>query len=34
MGVSHASQTEDTGNLIALAIGFQNAPEGLLVALF
>ena len=34
MGVSYASQTEDTGNLIALAIGFQNAPEGLLVALF
>jgi zinc transporter, ZIP family len=34
VGVSYASQTEDTGNLIALAIGFQNAPEGLLVALF
>ncbi|GAA0324461.1 ZIP family metal transporter [Bacillus carboniphilus] len=34
VGVSYASDTEGTGNLIALAIGFQNAPEGLLVALF
>jgi len=34
VGVSYASDTPDTGNLIALAIGFQNAPEGFLVALF
>jgi ZIP family zinc transporter len=34
VGVSYASGASDTGNLIALAIGFQNAPEGLLVALF
>lgn len=35
VGVSYASDpTQDTGNLIAFAIGFQNAPEGLLVALF
>jgi len=34
VGVSYASETPDTGNLIALAIGFQNAPEGFLVALF
>ena len=34
VGVSYASTEGDTGNLIALAIGFQNAPEGLLVALF
>lgn len=34
VGVSYASDTEGTGNLIAFAIGFQNAPEGLLVALF
>lgn len=34
VGVSYASNTEDTGNLIAFAIGLQNAPEGFLVALF
>ena len=34
VGVSYASDTADTGNLIAFAIGLQNAPEGLLVALF
>jgi zinc transporter, ZIP family len=34
VGVSYASETPDTGNLIAFAIGFQNAPEGFLVALF
>ena len=34
VGVSYASEDGDTGNLIAWAIGFQNAPEGLLVALF
>ncbi|WP_075981124.1 ZIP family metal transporter [Bacillus massilinigeriensis] len=35
VGVSYASQSHhETGNLIALAIGFQNAPEGFLVALF
>lgn len=34
VGVSYASGTEGTGDVIALAIGFQNAPEGLLVALF
>jgi zinc transporter, ZIP family len=34
VGVSYASGSGDTGNMIALAIGFQNAPEGLLVALF
>ncbi len=34
VGVSYASDTADTGNLIAFAIGPQNAPEGLLVALF
>jgi zinc transporter, ZIP family len=34
VGVSYASNITDTGNLIALAIGFQNAPEGFLVALF
>ncbi|RAK23115.1 ZIP family zinc transporter [Anoxybacillus vitaminiphilus] len=34
VGVSYASNVSDTGNLIALAIGFQNAPEGFLVALF
>ncbi|MDZ5470543.1 ZIP family metal transporter [Bacillus sp. 31A1R] len=35
VGVSYASGTETgTGNLIAFAIGLQNAPEGFLVALF
>ncbi|WP_147531722.1 ZIP family metal transporter [Bacillus marasmi] len=35
VGVSYASDPAlETGNLIAFAIGFQNAPEGLLVALF
>ncbi len=35
VGVSYASgDTADTGNLIAFAIGLQNAPEGFLVALF
>lgn len=35
VGVSYASgEGDEIGNLIALAIGFQNAPEGLLVALF
>lgn len=34
VGVSYASNTHDTGNLIAFAIGLQNAPEGFLVALF
>ena len=35
VGVSYASgEGSEIGNLIALAIGFQNAPEGLLVALF
>lgn len=34
VGVSYASHAEGTGNFIALAIGFQNAPEGLLVALY
>lgn len=34
VGVSYASNVEDTGNLIAFAIGLQNAPEGFLVALF
>ncbi|HWO74909.1 MAG TPA: ZIP family metal transporter [Bacillus sp. (in: firmicutes)] len=34
VGVSYASESGGTGNLIAFAIGFQNAPEGLLVALF
>ncbi|WP_409305214.1 ZIP family metal transporter [Peribacillus sp. SCS-155] len=34
VGVSYASEHQDTGNLIAFAIGLQNAPEGLLVALF
>lgn len=33
--MSYASgEGGEIGNLIALAIGFQNAPEGLLVALF
>ncbi|MFD2443304.1 ZIP family metal transporter [Bacillus sp. CGMCC 1.16607] len=34
VGVSYASNHGETGNMIAFAIGFQNAPEGLLVALF
>ncbi len=34
VGVSYASDAEETGNLIAFAIGVQNAPEGFLVALF
>ncbi|CUA79085.1 ZIP family metal transporter [Anoxybacillus suryakundensis] len=35
VGVSYASgEQSHIGDLIALAIGFQNAPEGLLVALF
>lgn len=34
VGVSYASDAADTGNLIAFAIGLQNAPEGFLVALF
>ncbi len=35
VGVSYASGEQNhIGDLIALAIGFQNAPEGLLVALF
>lgn len=35
VGVSYAAgEGGEIGNLIALAIGFQNAPEGLLVALF
>lgn len=34
VGVSYASNNGETGNMIAFAIGFQNAPEGLLVALF
>ncbi|MDQ0270692.1 ZIP family metal transporter [Cytobacillus purgationiresistens] len=35
VGVSYASNNGgDTGNLIAFAIGLQNAPEGFLVALF
>ena len=28
VGVSYASTVSDTGNLIAFAIGLQNAPEG------
>ncbi|KIL45873.1 ZIP family metal transporter [Jeotgalibacillus soli] len=34
VGVSYALGDADTGNLIAFAIGLQNAPEGFLVALF
>ncbi|WP_338781344.1 ZIP family metal transporter [Metabacillus sp. FJAT-52054] len=34
VGVSYAADASETGNLIAFAIGFQNAPEGFLVALF
>jgi zinc transporter, ZIP family len=34
VGVSYASDSHDIGNLIAFAIGLQNAPEGFIVALF
>ena len=34
VGVSFASQVEDLGPLVALAIGLQNIPEGFLLALF
>lgn len=34
VGVSYTSASQDLGNLIALSIGLQNAPEGLIVALF
>jgi len=34
MGVSYASEQENLGPLVAIAIGVQNAPERLLVALF
>ncbi|GAX91290.1 ZIP family metal transporter [Effusibacillus lacus] len=34
VGVSYGSEQTGLGGLIALAIGFQNAPEGFLVALF
>jgi zinc transporter, ZIP family len=34
VGVSYSVEQSDTGNLIAFAIGLQNAPEGFLVALF
>ena len=34
VGVSYASTSSETGNLIAFAIGLQNAPEGFLIALF
>lgn len=34
VGVSYASEQVELGPVIALAIGFQNAPEGFLVALF
>ncbi|MBD1380374.1 ZIP family metal transporter [Metabacillus arenae] len=34
VGVSYSLDQSDTGNLIAFAIGLQNAPEGFLVALF
>ncbi|MFZ3589559.1 ZIP family metal transporter [Bacillus sp. DJP31] len=34
VGVSYASDASETGNMIAFAIGLQNAPEGFLVALF
>ncbi|MEK5059286.1 ZIP family metal transporter [Paenibacillus shunpengii] len=34
VGVSYASGDDSLGNLIALSIGLQNAPEGFLVALF
>ncbi|RPF52285.1 ZIP family metal transporter [Aquisalibacillus elongatus] len=33
-GVSYASGQEGLGELVAIAIGTQNAPEGFLVALF
>jgi len=34
IGVSYASEMESLGNVVALSIGLQNAPEGLLIALF
>lgn len=34
VGVSYASDSADLGNLIALSIGVQNAPEGLIIAMF
>lgn len=34
VGVSYATGEEDFGGIIAFAIGFQNAPEGFLIALF
>ncbi|WP_102027522.1 ZIP family metal transporter [Salirhabdus sp. Marseille-P4669] len=34
VGVSYSGSEEDMGNLVALAIGLQNAPEGFIVALF
>lgn len=34
VGFSYASESEQLGSLIALAIGLQNAPEGLLIALY
>ncbi|WP_281887374.1 ZIP family metal transporter [Paenibacillus sp. YYML68] len=34
VGVSYASQEESLGTTVALSIGLQNAPEGLLIALF
>jgi ZIP family zinc transporter len=34
VGVSYASESGGLGPLIALAIGLQTAPEGLLIALF
>lgn len=34
VGVSYASESQGLGNLIAFSIGAQNAPEGLIVALF
>ncbi|MGN1402200.1 MAG: ZIP family metal transporter [Bacillus sp. (in: firmicutes)] len=34
VGVSYANPAGDTGNMVALAIGLQNAPEGFLIALF
>jgi zinc transporter, ZIP family len=34
VGVSYSGDEGELGNLVALAIGLQNAPEGFLVALF
>jgi zinc transporter, ZIP family len=34
VGVSYSGTESDLGNLVALAIGLQNAPEGFIVALF